>query len=358
MPDLALLDFHILEGNAAAIVEQLKTVHCVVTSPPYFNVKRYGDSAFEVGQEEDVDAYVNALATIFQRIPLHPEGSIWVNLADKRGKRGELLQVPKRFSIEMENRGFLLADDVVWAKIIDDEDGTTEGGCMTEPANGRLNGSGYECLFRFVKTPKVNEAWTDTCAIRIPRENVENSPRYLPKELMRCESATDGRNLHNVWRFQTGQTREKHYAVYPPELCERPIAMTCPMFVNHDGTLRRRVVEMVQYEDPRRDDNRTFGKYSRTVGDSISGRRDVGHGYVARKPFTKGWEPVGEFFTPGVVLDPFCGTGTTGEVALKLGRNFIGIELYKENADIAQKRCEKTIEWMRANGLNPFKLAQ
>jgi len=41
------------------------------------------------------------------------------------------------------------------------------------------------------------------------------------------------------------------------------------------------------------------------------------------------------------VLDPFCGSGTTGEVALKLGRNFVGLELYDEYAEIAEERCRQ-----------------
>jgi len=43
----------------------------------------------------------------------------------------------------------------------------------------------------------------------------------------------------------------------------------------------------------------------------------------------------------GIVLDPFAGTGTTGEVAIKLGRGFVGIELYDEYASIAEQRCRE-----------------
>ena len=52
-----------------------------------------------------------------------------------------------------------------------------------------------------------------------------------------------------------------------------------------------------------------------------------------------GWEPDLPAIRRGIGLDPFCGTATAGEVALKLGRNFIGIELYEENAQIAEDRC-------------------
>lgn len=355
MSDLLLLRHNIVEGNCLEKILRLNVpIHCVVTSPPYFNQRKYGDSPIEIGRESAVQDYINTLVSVFEKIPLHPQGSIWVNLADKRGKHGELLQVPKRFAVEMSNKGFLLADDVIWAKVIDEEDGTTDGGCMTEPAAGRLNQNGFEYLFRFVKTKKVNDAWTDTCAVRIPRVTGTdaNTLRYLPKELMNCETATDGRNLHNVWRIGMGQTKEKHYAVYPPEICERPIAMTCPMFINPDGTPRRRIIKMVEYDEGR-GSKRIFGKYSQE-DNTLSGRQDTGAGYTPRKPETQGWEPMAETFTPGVVLDPFCGTGTTGEVALKLGRSFVGIELYPENVAIAKKRCADTIDWMLTNNVNPF----
>jgi hypothetical protein len=54
-----------------------------------------------------------------------------------------------------------------------------------------------------------------------------------------------------------------------------------------------------------------------------------------------GWEPDLPAVRPGIVLDPFCGTATSGEVALKLGRHFIGLELYDEYAKIAEDRCRQ-----------------
>jgi len=56
---------------------------------------------------------------------------------------------------------------------------------------------------------------------------------------------------------------------------------------------------------------------------------------------TVGWEPDLPAIRRGIVLDPFCGTATSGEVALKLGRHFMGIELYEENAQIAEERCRQ-----------------
>ena len=73
----------------------------------------------------------------------------------------------------------------------------------------------------------------------------------------------------------------------------------------------------------------------------VLGRQDTGRQYVPRKPVTVGWEPDLPAIRRGTVLDPFCGTATAGEVALNLGRHFIGIELYENHAQIAEDRCRQ-----------------
>jgi hypothetical protein len=174
--------------------------------------------------------------------------------------------------------------------------------------------------------------------VRIPRNNVEDV-RYLPETLMRCHTSMEGRNLGNVWNIPMGQTRESHYAVFPPALIERPVAMTCPLEITAQGP-KRRTIDMVPYEEAR-PFSRGIGKYTKAEEEIRlkSGRQDTGRKYIPRKPVTVGWEPDLPAIRRGIVLDPFCGTATSGEVALKLGRHFIGIELYEENAQIAEERC-------------------
>ena len=72
-----------------------------------------------------------------------------------------------------------------------------------------------------------------------------------------------------------------------------------------------------------------------------SGRQDTGRQYIPRKPVTTGWEPNLPTIRRGIVFDPFTGAGTTGEVSIKLGRNFVGIELYENYAQIAEERCRQ-----------------
>ncbi len=343
--------FQIISGDSRKIVKTLPQVYTVVTSPPYWGQRRYGSSQKDIGSEEGAESYLTELCDLLDATPLHPRGSVWVNLGDKRGSDGGLLNLPSRFSIEMQKRGWLLLDSVVWAKVVDLVDGSTIGNAMPEPAPNRLNGNGYELFFRFARS---REAWADACAVRIPRAGLEASP-YLPSDLMRVGTAINGRAAHNVWQIPMGQTRESHFAAYPVELVERPIAMSCPPFVNLDGSLPTRIVEMVPYDEGR-GRSRKIGKYTSGTKQS-SGRQDCGRQYVAKYPTSTGWNNIQKGWTPGIVLDPFCGTGTTGEVALKLGRRFIGIDLYEKYADIARERCENTVQYLQnrkeAHHVNP-----
>jgi site-specific DNA-methyltransferase (adenine-specific) len=331
--------FSILRGNAMDLLKQLQTkVDCVITSPPYYNQRDYGSSSSELGRESSVGQYLANLVAVFKAIPLNRWASVWVNIGDKRGKKGELLRIPHLFANAMAEAGFFLIDEVVWAKESVQVNGESIGHCMIEPAVRRLNGGGHEPFYRFVLDPK--QAWSDTCAVRIPRRNVDDI-RYLPEELMMCHTSLQGRNLTNVWNISSGQTKESHYAVFPPALIERPVAMSCPLEITEQGPKRRKVL-MVPYEESR-PVKRAVGKYTKSEEEIRlkSGRQDTGREYIPRKPVTVGWEPELPAIRRGVVLDPFCGSATVGEVALKLGRNFIGIELYSEYAEIAEERCRE-----------------
>jgi site-specific DNA-methyltransferase (adenine-specific) len=332
--------FTIIRGNSLDLLKELQTkVDCVLTSPPYFKQRVYGDSPEELGQEASIAEYVALLVEVFRSAPVAPWGSFWINMNDKRGRQGGLLNVPERFSIAMQDSGFYLVDKVIWAKEVLEIDGSTYGHCMIDPARRRLNGNGYEYLFHFVKDIKA--AWSDLCSIRVPRRGGEDI-RYLPKELMQCHTVLDGRTPTNVWRIPTARTNLEHYAMFPPALVERAIAMTCPQFVTEKGP-RERLVEWEMYDEGARSKPRKIGKYTK---DSIamSGRQDTARPYIAKKPRMIGWTWSDLPSEPGIVLDPFSGTSTTGEVAIKLGRRYIGIELYNRYADIAVQRCKAAAE--------------
>jgi len=375
MADLLIPDFSVKPyanycGDALSVVTRLQTpVDCVVTSPPYFNQRKYGEDNKELGQEKLVQEFIVALVHVLKSINMNPWGNLWINIGNKRGKDGALMGVPSRFVVAMQDAGFFLMDDVIWAKEVVRVDGTFEGHCMIEPAKGRLNGNGWEPFYRFVLDP--NKAWSDTCAVRIPRDTKHffqkdtdvpvDQPPYRVKELLECTTSIVGRNTTNVWYVGTSRKGKNHFAAYPEELVERPIAMTCPDSVTAEGPRRRITEDMVYSEGPGKS-KRIFGQYSlaeskadetqmspeeREKLESLrkkSGRMDTARHYIPKYPQTTGWTLADLDASPGIVLDPFGGTGTTGAVALKLGRRFIGIDLYQDCVDRMDKRCQEAFE--------------
>jgi DNA methylase len=133
-----------------------------------------------------------------------------------------------------------------------------------------------------------------------------------------------------------------HYAVYPPELCIRPILAMAPQRVCVTcGEPSRRIVGDTDYLKPdgHPHDFRGDGFES---NESLANRRKVtGHdngNMTAVRP-TVGWSDCGHgTWRPGHVLDPFAGSGTTLAVATGHGRTATGIDLDARNADLAQQR--------------------
>jgi hypothetical protein len=187
---------------------------------------------------------------------------------------------------------------------------------------------------------------------------------------MRCVTSLEGRRLANVWYVGTPRKGKNHYAAFPPELIERPVAMTCPeSLVDVDGEIkpRVRIVEQTVYSEGATKFINVYGQFSHWqelhTDESAatyernaclealrgkSGRNDSARQYTPRYPRTVGWTHGDkQVVSPGIVLDPFAGTGTTGEVAILLGRRFVGIDLYEANAERMSRRCEEAFQGLR-----------
>jgi site-specific DNA-methyltransferase (adenine-specific) len=387
IPDFGSKPYQVYCGDAMDTIRQLKAggvqFDCVCTSPPYYKQRMYGHDAREIGRGTgrgkglaNVNAYITTLVNVFKEIPLRPWASVWVNIGDKRGPNKELLEVPERFAIAMRDAGFFLMDKVVWAKEAVMVDGTSIGHCMVEPAPGRLNGNGWEHLFRFVLDPR--KAWSDTCAVQIPRdserfyyEGTETKVEQHPySKTMKCVTSQEGRIPPTVWYIGNSRKGKNHYAAMPRELAERPVAMTCPEWLVDDGgeiRPRVRIVEQIVYSEETRKFKTVYGQFSvwqeqhqvestptdeeREMLDALrkkSGRMDSARQYISKYPKTLGWTYEDKpLVGPGIVLDMFGGTGTTGDVSVLLGRRFVGIDLYQENVARMNERCEKAFERLR-----------
>ncbi len=382
IPDFSSRPFEIFCGDALETIRSLRaggtSFDCVITSPPYLGQRRYGHDPREIGRAKGkggVRSYVSALVDIFKAIPLRPWGSIWVNLGDKRAANTALLAVPHLFVLGMLEAGFFLKDAVVWAKEVATVEGTSIGHCQVEPAKGRLNGNAWEPFYRFVKDPR--HSWSDTSAVRIPRDperffhkgTTDPIGQHPYSRRMTCATSLEGRCLPNVWYVGNSRKGEDHHAAFPRELVERVVAMSCPEHLVDDGGQarpRERKVQATEYSEGPGKFITVYGQLSCWQGPhhhgnageegsaslatlrDRSGRNDTARRYVPRYPRTLGWTHMDKAVTgPGIVLDPFAGTGTTGEAAILLGRRFVGIDLYQDNADRMNRRCEAAFEMLQ-----------
>ena len=162
---------------------------------------------------------------------------------------------------------------------------------------------------------------------------------HMPK----AEKQAMGSNKLDVWWIATQPYKGSHFATFPEALV-RPCILAgtsehgvCgvtgdpwervvePNTALHDGTTATR------YEN---------GSTANRLALLRQAARERGSEYV-QTVTTLGWQPTCDHDAepvPAVVLDPFCGSGTTGVVALRHGRSFIGIELNPEYIELARKR--------------------
>jgi hypothetical protein len=153
----------------------------------------------------------------------------------------------------------------------------------------------------------------------------------------------NGRNRRSVWTIATEPYPEAHFATYPTALVKPCILAgtsergVCPVC----GAPWVRVIE----KGLTAHDGETASQYPEgTTANRLAllrqAARERGEEYVNTAQ-TIGWRPsctCGGDPVPATVLDPFCGSGTTGLVALTYGRNFIGIDLSPEYLAMAERR--------------------
>ncbi|HEB79113.1 MAG TPA: site-specific DNA-methyltransferase [Rhodospirillales bacterium] len=376
-------------------------IDCVVTSPPFWSLRDYGvlpnkwadGTRSALGLEPHFDSYIEHLCEVFDELSrvLKPTGTLWVNLGDtyhnatkwtckdespqtisgqnnrgfKTGRRMNqglpekcLSLIPQRFVLSMVQRGWILRNDIVWHK----------PNHMPTSVKDRFACS-WEHLFLFAKRSRY---YFDLDAVRIPHSS---TPKALAKAnrrvrrrpsphlhgCRRCPNPGELQSAHplgknpgdywlsptevhssdspasgtktgqesnvghpsDVWPIITRPSTSGHFATYPEALVERPIRAGCPTKVcKRCGTpkLTRRVFRRAQ---PATDSHAQRNPCLASTG----GTNQIIFVCKCKRGFQ-----------PGIVLDPFMGTGTTAVVARRLGRRFIGFELNPRYVRMARKR--------------------
>ena len=278
------------------------SVDMCVTSPPYYNLRDYKNSG-QIGAENTVKDFVENLCKVFDEIHriLKPTGSCWVNIGDTYDKK-RLLQVPSRFEIAMCDRGWHLRNEIIWSKP------------NPQPISSKDRFWGnHEKFFWFVKD--VKKYYFNRDAILVPQAEISIRRMFSKNNINKRKDfnatskegfaiSSDSQDKHyarmreemgidkefnyeeliksgkcptrpefDTWNVPSVTYKGAHFAVYPPELIEKPILSCCP--------------------------------------------------------------------EQGIVIDPFMGSGTTGEVAKLNNRKYIGLELNPEYAILANERISK-----------------
>ncbi len=275
----------IIQGDA---LEQLSAmprdhVDLIVTSPPYFQQRDYGP-ARQIGREPTSEAYVRRLVEVFgtARNVVKDSGSLWLVLGDKYVEH-QLQGLPWRVALALQATGWILRSDVIWHK----------PNAMPSSVRNRPT-TDHEYVFFFSKS---KEYFYDADAIREPHVT------FSPESKMR-----GGRNHFGI----RGSTPEQGKNGGQKNL--------------HDG-------RWDQAFHP-------LGRNKRTVWSIPLSKFRGAHFAVFPEALVE--TCIAAACPPnGLVLDPFCGSGTVPAVAQRLGRSFLGIDCVADYCRIARERLEQ-----------------
>lgn len=356
-----------------------------------------------LGLEPTPQLYVEHMADIFDEVRrvLRPDGTAWLNLGDSYAagkprdcaagglrnsnsqsfrrdrlplggakhisapglKPKDLVGVPWMVAFELRARGWYLRSDIIWAKT----------NPMPESIKDRPTKS-HEYLFLLSKS---EDYYYDHHAIREPHKavsvarlgrarsggkhkgSVAGQPRGNPHSLTTNLGAalhTGGRNRRSVWTVSTQPFHGAHFAVFPVKLVE-PCVMAGTSEHGCCSVCGAPFERIVAKGEPLTEQMAAGGadangEYHGTAQKEYAGTGAQNPSAVKarilagmRECITVGWESTCKHtlrdVDPCTVLDPFSGSGTTGMVAARLGRSFIGIDLNPEYVAMAEARIAR-----------------
>lgn len=379
--------WEIRQGEALERLKQMPSdsVHCVVTSPPYWSLRDYRAKG-QIGLEKTPDEYVARLVGLFAEVRrvLRPDGTLWLNMGDcyaqgGRGKvgdkstligarwchneareamdaRGEsyrrpppglkpkdLIGLPWMLAFALRADGWYLRADIIWSK----------NNAMPEPVLDRPT-KAHEYLFLLSKSETyfydaaaIHEAVTGGSHPRgagVNPKATANAGRQNESYSAAVRGLVTTRNKRSVWTVNSAPYPDAHFATYPEDL----VVPCLKAGTSQRGCCEECSAPIVRQVDRTRmldgEPAPDLGAFRNTSKGEPSSATGVSHSRVATEVRTTGWAPScihevgGAKVVPCTVLDPFSGSGTTGAVALKLGRSYVGLELNPEYVEMSRRR--------------------
>ncbi len=319
-----------------------ESVHCVVTSPPYFGLRDYG-VAGQIGLEPTPAEFVQTMVDVFREVRrvLRADGTLWLNLGDSycntdkwggggnvgkntvaadgsvpswavRRKRPhmpglkpkDLIGIPWRVAFALQDDGWWLRSSIIWHK----------PNPMPESVTDRPT-SAHENIFLLAKSERY---YYDHASVKEARASDEDANGFRG-------GAYVGGNIDNnatgkrtaVGNKRVMRSRETESSARPP--ASRP----------HKG------LSAFEAENGRQYGSRNLRNVWTVATQPFSEAHFATFPPSLIEPCIKAGCPAG-----GTVLDPFGGAGTTGLVADRLGRNAVLIELNPDYAAMARRRIE------------------
>ena len=255
-----------------------------------------------------------------------------------------LCLIPQRFAIEMVRRGWILRNCIVWAK----------PNPMPSSAKDRFTVS-HEYVYFFVKSrkywfepqyephkePERSTGKIESMGTGNAAKAGQNQGFGLTGEKPRQYNPL-GRNKRTVWTIPTQSFPDAHFATFPEKLVEPMIKAGCPEFVcTKCGKAREKIYEPSE----------EYKKHLGGKGFSKPNWQEVGGGATKADNYPsltadyrfKGYTDCGcnAEYRPGIMIDIFAGSGTALQVAARLRRDWIGVELKPEYIEMAEKRARQ-----------------
>jgi len=310
-------DLKILQGDCVQSLKQLadESVQCCVTSPPYFGLRDYGHDG-QIGLEETPDEYVAKIVKVFREVRrvLRKDGTLWLNLGDSYASTGGA----------HGNR----------------DDNQLGVGAKRTHAFGGGDQQARRAPLGLKPKDLIGIPWRVAFALQadgwyLRQDIIWHKPNPMPESVQdRCTKAHE-------YVFLLSRS-EKYF--YNNKSIAEPVAessvkrLTQPNIGNQLGSDR----VPGKTNGPMKAVGNCDSRNRRTVW-TINTQGFKGAHFATFPVELPRLCILAGSKASDVVLDPFGGSGTTGQVALELGRSAILCELNPEYVELIRRRCTTTI---------------